>query len=259
MNVRTTEHEAHRLPVGDTERATFIVRIVSALLSDSAQARRTPRPEVLQMLIRAVRSGDADMMAALTGEIRTQQIPSDVLVDTYLPEAANALGQMWHNDTLDILSATIAFARLQTLLRTASETWRADDIHGSGGSILMLSPEDEQHTLGALVATSQFRRMGVSVTVFLLASEQRALSEAMQGHFDAICISIGNTMGLESTTKLVKSLRSLRKPCPPIIVGGSVPQDARTIEQITGADLATTSVTDALAYLGLDRDYKKKI
>lgn len=252
MDARPLNQESAQTPLGERDRSGFIVQIVSALLSDSSQPTGKARADVLNMLIRAMRSGDAHLIAQLNAEIRRHHIPPEVVVDIYLPEAATALGALWHDEQMDILTATVAFARLQTLLRSAGQNWHADNVSGTHGSVLMLNPDDDQHTLGALVATSQFRRLGISVTVCLAANPRRAIAEAMSEPFDGICISVGNESSLESVEKLVKALKTMRSPCPPIIVGGSVPKDMSTVAAMTGADLATRDAAEAIKFLGLD-------
>lgn len=252
MDASPLNQESAQTTLSERDRSRLIVQIVSALLNDSSAPRRKAEPEVLNMLIRAMRSGDTQLMSMLNAEIRRHRISPGVVVDVYVPEAAASVGAMWHDEQMDILAATITFARMQALLRSAAQNWHADDVAGTRGAILMLSPDSDQHTLGALVATSQFRRLGVSVTVCLSVSERRALAEAMAQSYDAICISIGNKSSLESAAKLVKALKRLSKRCPPIIIGGSVPVDMATVVARTGADLATRDAAEAIRFMKLE-------
>lgn len=258
MDARPLNQESAQSPLGERDRSNVIVQLVSALLSDSSQPTRKARPDVLNMLIRAMRSGDAQLISMLNAEIRRHQISPEIIVDVYVPEAAAAVGALWHDEQMDILSATITFARLQTLLRSSAQNWHADDVAGTRGSVLMLSLENDQHVLGALVATSQFRRLGISVTVCLAVNERRAVTEALAEPYDAVCISIGNETSLESVAKLVKALKSANKTCPPILVGGSIPKDLALVAEATGADLVTKDTAEAVKFLKLEAVTTKK-
>lgn len=252
MDPTAANPESFQSALSERNRSRLITQIISGLL-DSAQAKeRKADPNVLKLLIQAMRSGDSQIMALLSEEIRKLRISPSVLVDIYLPEAAASVGAVWHDEQIDILTATITFARMQSLLRTTASNWHADDLMGTRGTILMISPENDQHTLGALVATSQFRRLGISVTVCLSISEGRALAEVMRQRYDAVCISIGNKSSLASVEKLVKGLRRLANRCPPVFVGGSLPMDLAAVADLTGADLGTRDVSEAVRFLKLE-------
>jgi NAD(P)-dependent dehydrogenase (short-subunit alcohol dehydrogenase family) len=85
------------------------------------------------------------------------------MADAYIPAAAQHLGSNWVSDRLCFAEVTIATARLQALVRAIGTRWGGDPAHLPGRrSVLMIVPDTEQHTLGAVVATGQMRRMGLS-------------------------------------------------------------------------------------------------
>lgn len=246
--------EIARLAPGETGIAQFAMQVVSLLVGDHVHADQPPRPDVLDLLIRGAKTGDPAVLGALLGEFRRLRIPAEVVVDLYLPAAANAIGAQWHADEIDILDCTIAMSRMQNLLRALGRAWRADASNGEGtGSVLMVVPENEQHILGAMIATTQLRRLGVSVAVRLAPSWAQLDELFRTRRFDAVFVHVANLESLDSCDNLVKTMRRVGKIELPVIAGGSVPLDAGEIKRRTGADLVTRDVRHALQAVGLER------
>lgn len=242
--------EVARLAPGEFGIAQFALQVMSILVGDGAWAHRPPREDVLGLLVRGAITGDAQVLSRLTGEFRRHRIPAEAAVDIYIPAAVGAIGAAWHDDAIDILDATLAVARLQDLLREFGRGWRADAA-GGGGSVLMVVPEGETHTLGAMIATTQLRRLGVSVAVQL--APNRATLERLTSMrcFDALFVSVGNLGSLESGANIVKTIERRLRHRLPVVVGGSIPMELDAVRRVIGADLATRDVREALSFLGL--------
>ena len=248
------QREIARLAPGETGIAQFALQVVSLMVGDTGHASQPPRTDVLDLLIRGAKTGDPVVLNSLLAEFRRLRIPAEVVIDVYLPAAANAIGAQWHADEIDILDCTIAMSRMQNLLRALGRAWRADDSAGAGkASVLMVVPENEQHILGAMVATTQLRRFGVSVAV-RLAPARPALHDLMANRrFDAVFVHCANIESLETCGGLVRTIRRGDGAGLPVVVGGSVPLEADEIKRRTGADLMTRDVRHALQALGLER------
>jgi MerR family transcriptional regulator, light-induced transcriptional regulator len=242
--------EIARFAPGEFGIAQFALQVMSILVGDGAHMSRPPREDVLGLLVRGAMTGDPDVLSRLTGEFRRHRIPAEAAVDIYIPAAVNEIGTAWHDDMIDILDATVAVSRLQDLLREFGRGWRADAA-GGDGSVLMVVPEGETHTLGAMIATAQLRRQGVSVAV-QLAPSRATLDELMSTRrFDALFLSVGNFESLESGSKIVKTMeRRLRRRLP-VVAGGSIPMELDAVRRAIGADMATRDVGAALDFLGL--------
>lgn len=251
MTGTSSDSDQARLSQADFFNARFVPQVLSALVNDGRHEGKPPIGPVLDLLVSCMLSGDRSALARLTAECRRLHIPSEVVVDTYLPAAVDRVGARWHDDEIDILTATIAFARMQTLMRDLGRTWHADDLTGSSGSVLMLVPDTDQHTLGALIATGQLRRRGISVTIKLTSSPLELDATLAKARFDAIFISVGNVASLESAAKLIKIAKRPGNSALPVIVGGSVPVALSKVMEVTGADHATRDISDALGFLGL--------
>ena len=118
----------------------------------------------------------------VVSEMRAAGISLEDIVDHYVPEVARRLGRLWCEDGLGFADVTIGSARLQGLLRDLSVQlhYPQDRRNESGVAVVVLA--EEYHTLGAMVMTTQLRRLGISVRLMLGVSQQLALCELVQSH-----------------------------------------------------------------------------
>lgn len=246
--------EIARLAPGEQGFAQFALQVVSIMVADGSHLHRPPREDVLRLLVRGAMTGDPEILASLAAEFRRLRIPAEAAVDQYIPAAVDRIGTAWHNDEIDILEATIASVRLQNLVRELGRAWHADDGHaGETASILMIAPEGEQHTLGAMIATAQLRRLGVSVALEFGSAWPRLEMLLAQRRFDAVFLTVGNRTSLENAATIVKTLERRFRPRPPVVVGGSIPVELEIVKRRVGADFATRDVKSALDFLGLGK------
>lgn len=238
--------------------AQFALQVVSQLARTNVIERGAPLQDLSNMLVRFARFGDQAVMARIFDDMRRNRISAEQVIDIYLPAAVQALGTSWHDGDLDILQTSVACARLQALLRELGKAWMADQRGNTRGPrILLVMPRDEQHTLGAMIAANQMRRMGVSVRVELLPSPHHVLQQLQECAFDALFLSASNIRSLETCRELVKTVRKGWRQDFPIVIGGGVVVNGRDmlsparIAAMTGADLATADVTEALSRCGL--------
>ncbi|MDJ0825365.1 MAG: cobalamin B12-binding domain-containing protein [Rhodobacter sp.] len=170
------------------------------------------------------------------------------IADVYIPVAARRLGVAWCEDQTSFAEVTIGTSRLQSMLRGLGGVWSGDvaEPHEIQPTVLMIVPADEYHTLGAMVATGQLRRAGVSVRLCAGQSTAMILDLVESFNFDVIMISSASSEKLETVRKLIVDIRySLLNPTP-IVVGGAVLELAREIKAVTGADHATNDIQEAL-------------
>lgn len=241
-----------RLAPGEFGIAQFALQVVAIMVGDSPTPDAPMREDVLRMLIRGARTGDPAVFEKLLSEMRRLHIPAEAMVNTYIPAAVSEIGEEWHEDRIDILEATVATSRMQNLLRELGRAWSADGSNPRmGGSVLMVVPENEQHTLGAMIATTQMRRAGVSVAVQLLSSRSVLEQTLKNRRFDAIFFSVGNVESVDMCRKLVTAARDVVEKPTKVAVGGAVPIAQGDLRAMTGADLATRDVTAALRQFGL--------
>jgi MerR family transcriptional regulator, light-induced transcriptional regulator len=211
-----------------------------------------PGRDVTAMLARAARSGDPTMLAQLQVEFRRRRITGERVIDIYIPAAVEILGAAWHEDQITVLQATLAFARLQDLLRELSIACTADHVgRPDGPRVLLVIPQREQHTIGALLAASRMRRLGVSVRVEYMAGPTEVTELLAAQGFDAIFLSASNLNTIVTCERIVEAIRRAGQSGIPVVVGGPIATLAADEAGAIGADLVSRNVDQALKACGL--------
>ena len=233
----------------------FASQVVSMLADRSSRTFSELREPLVKGLIAASLSGTKDAFSGLLSEVRRSRVTLAALADLYIPEAARRMGEAWADDEMPWLDVSIGVGRLQSLLREIGTAWSADQAGDTGhGTILLIVPDREQHTLGPMVAMSQMRRYGVSVCLRIAPpfSELRNLMATRR--FDGTMISVSTMDKLESVGKTVQFLKGIiTKPCP-IIVGGALLLKGVDAVALTGADFSSNDINQALELIGLKFD-----
>lgn len=237
----------------------FALRVVSELRRNTAIETGVPQGDVLDLLLSHTTTGATEPLGLLYTEMKYRGIGAEQIIDIYFPAAIGKIGTDWHEGDLDILQATLRLSRLQALLRELGRAWVSDSIGSPmGPRILLVLPGGEQHTLGAMLAANQMRRIGVSVCVCLVPNAT-LLAEKLQNHrFDAVFVSAANRSCLASCVDLVNTIRRLPAGGLPIVLGGGILRELqndmglKALADHVGADLATLDVTRALAVCGLN-------
>ena len=233
----------------------FASQVVSLLAERNWRTFSELREPVVSGLITAALSGKKDAFADLLRELKKARVSAAALADLYIPEAARRMGDAWTDDQMSWLDVSIGVGRLQSLLREIGMAWVADQAGDTGhGTVLLIVPDREQHTLGPMVAMGQMRRYGVSVCLRIAPShnELRSLMAARQ--FDGVLISIATKDKLESVLKTVQFIKAVAGTPMPIVVGGAVTPKVEDLAAATGADLASNDICEALESLGLKFD-----
>ena len=240
------------LAAGDAGIAQFALQVVSQIVCAGGSDHTEPRRELLQLLVRFARGGDAAVMDRLFVEMKRQRVSAERIIDIYIPAAVSEIGNAWHEGELNILQATVGTARIQHLLRELGRAWAADNTGPvDGPRVLVIVPMQEQHSLGAMIAVNQMRRLGVSVCLSLQPANDKVTELVANRGFDAVFISVANRSRLESCRQLVKTIRRGCLTRIPVVIGGPLVEFGGEAVADTGADFITTCVTDALAACGL--------
>ena len=233
----------------------FASQVVSLLAERTWRTFSELREPVVSGLITAALSGKKDAFADLLRELKRARVSAAALADLYIPEAARRMGEAWHDDQMSWLDVSIGVGRMQSLLREIGTAWVADQAGDTGhGTVLLIVPDREQHTLGPMVAMGQMRRFGVSVCLRIAPShnELRSLMAARQ--FDGVLISVATKDKLESVSKTIQFIKAVSGRPMPVVVGGAVTPNVPDLAAATGADLSSNDICAALEALGLKFD-----
>ena len=239
-----------RLGLLDGARGEFLTAQLLSVVASRVATSRSKSDLVGQFLARllaAAETNDAERRAAILTDIRSNGVAVEDIVDTLIPEAAKVLGEDWEVDNRSFAEVTMIIARLQLMLRDLAAEWRSDLAEGSAGLRMMLAlPSSEQHTLGALIAASQFRRLGVSVRVVLGQSDEAVIEQVQTREFDLIAFSIYSSEKIESVRRIVRALRAGSRTLPLIILGGPLADTRSDLKLLTGVDYVTSKPEEAI-------------
>jgi methanogenic corrinoid protein MtbC1 len=212
--------------------------------------------ELMYSLAAAVLSHDRAISDTAVQECISRDISTVQLVDLYIPEVSRLLGARWSNDAVSFAEVTIGVARLQSLVRELDRSMAPPrEVPFDAPSILLVIPPDTYHTLGAMVALSQFRRLGVSVRL-LIARDANEVGRTVRDYsFDMVAISASGCERLEVLRLLVTKVKAAHKNAPPVVIGGGLLDVEPETQVLTGADFTTTDPKHALLLCGLKVPY----
>ncbi len=221
--------------------------IVARLTGRDGRMSRPVDQAIVASLARAVISADHATFEALRSDLRRARISDIELVDSYFPAVARHLGCGWVDDRTSFAEVPLGVARLQAILRQIGREGASNAAATPGSAtVLMILPEAEQHSFGAMLLTSQLRRQGISVQLHIGARPE-ALQTLVRGHhFDCAMISVGCEHRLELCRKVVKALKDGSGGRLWVAVGGAVLERPVDVLGLTGADVATTDPLVAL-------------
>jgi len=202
-------------------------------------------------LVLARKKLDADAIVDLA---KIRNIATAELADDYIPAVAHLIGEMWCEDYVGFAHVTIGLSRLQGLLRHLGPEWVADLVDPTTSqSILLISPDKAQHTLGAVLLAGQLRRLGFSVRLALNPTRDEISELFDRMSFNATFISASQSERLENLRGMIDFLRTQTTAGLPIIVGGGLLKVHDDIAAAVGADLATSDIDEAIEHCDLTR------
>lgn len=174
------------------------------------------------------------------------------LIDSYIPQVARLLGDGWCVDHLGFAEVTIGVARLQGHVRMLDQRTKRRELPPTEQpSVLLCVAPNCFHTLGPLIALSQFRRYGASVRLLLTQSADD-LGDAMANTaYDLVALTATAHEQLEVLRDFVDIVRNRRENPPPIVVGGSILDVEAETHILVGADFAARTPREALTLCGL--------
>ena len=112
-------------------------------------------------------------------------------------------------------------------------------------------PPEEDHTLGAFVAASQFRRYGLWVHLAIGQSADEVAETVAAQDFEMIGISGAGRRSLDSVGRLVSTIKRRCPQCAPVVVGGNMCNLESRVLDLTGANFVTTNPRQAMSFCGI--------
>jgi MerR family transcriptional regulator, light-induced transcriptional regulator len=222
----------------------FAAEVVARLVARQGKMDSEAREAILEKLRSAVLSDEPEALLKLRPELRRARVSAIDLADDCIPEVARRLGCDWVEDRLSFASVSIGTARLQGLLRDIGQKWSGDQGQTQGtDTLLLIVPEGEQHTLGALVLAGQLRRRGVSVCL-KIGPDSVSLRQLLRERvFCGALLSVACIEKVEACRRLVKELKDNTAGNLPVVLGGALFERLPELKVQTGADFVTNDMT----------------
>jgi MerR family transcriptional regulator, light-induced transcriptional regulator len=230
------------------------VRALSEVALKARVLKDDPDPRAIEMLFDAAIGPDPLACRSVAKLLVSKGVAPERICDIYIPAIARRMGDDWCTDELSFSSITIGTARLQYLLRELGPS-NADEVRwddeSETQSVLLLVARDADHTLGAMVLATQLRRRGFSVKLSIGEDAEHLMTTLSDGKFDAIFLSACQTDDLEALRGLVENIRMSLTSSAPIILGGYIVEQNVDVLAITGVDMVTSQLDEALEFCSL--------
>jgi methylmalonyl-CoA mutase cobalamin-binding subunit len=225
-----------------------LARSIVVRLTAREQGVERPIDEaIVASIARAVLQSFPDGMDALRPDLRRARISDSDLIDVYFPEVARYLGCAWVDDVAPFTDVSIGVARMQGMLRDLGRAWTSNALADpSSATVLVVLPEGEQHSFGAMLLTGQLRRQGISVRLEVGTSREDLRRLAHDRSFDCAMISVACEEGIARCKEVVAALRQGSGGRLWIAVGGSLLERSTDLRARTGADMVTSDHLQAL-------------
>lgn len=247
------------LPGERPEVRQFALRVVSQVARGTLQANARIHQKLVDLITRFALSGDARALGMIQAEMTELRVSGFQIIDEYFPIVIGRIGTDWHEARINVLDATVATCRLQSVLREFARATVADQSCVClNGCVLLIMPPGEQHCLGAMIAANQLRRKGVSVRLMLNPMLDDVRAVLARTSFDGVFLSATNSDAIEEIITLVDLCRAEVGGDLPIVLGGGLvsrlqcdtERDALRLQ--TGVNLVTQSLEAALDVCKLD-------
>ncbi|WP_425040018.1 cobalamin B12-binding domain-containing protein [Primorskyibacter sp. S187A] len=246
MDQRTKTKEAEGWPTAQTIQG--LAREVVSRMGQQVQPSSAVRVSVLDKLVTQILTRglfDAERIAAI---LRSQRLSDLETLHHYIPTAARRLGQMWSEDIIGFAEVSIGTARLQALAHEIAShgTMESDRAAPQDISILVVTDEAEDHSLGAVTLCTLLRRRGYNTHLRLGVNSNALVAEFKNTQHDVVMFSCSRPEGLASLARTIKDVRRRVGNATVLAVGGVVLDHASDIQEKTGADLVTRDMNQVL-------------
>ena len=177
----------------------------------------------------------------------TSEKSINYLYEVFFPETARLLGNHWSQDLLPFSKVTIGMSNLQILLKQYDHMYlEHSDTCIFAPSILLITPKNETHTFGSLLAFRIFQKLGCSPFLFH-GPEPKELENVIKiNDFSLIGISLADFSLIKEVIKLVALIRNIAPVHCPIILGGEIKNWPEKGIEIPGLDAINSNPKDVL-------------
>ena len=236
--------------LGRDDARGLVVKAMTAMGNKTSSLSGTARNPQMHAICDAFVDPDEQSRHQVIAALLSHGMPEETLIDHVIPSTAAIMGDRWFANQLSFAEVTIGAARLQETVRALRKRKPHPEI-ADGDRILLVVPRIEHHTLGAFVATQQFRRLGVDVQICVGMYPRQIVQEVIKHRFPMVGITAAGRRSLASARELVDIIRTSVPRVTPIVVGGSVTALDLDIKALTGCDYVCSDPKEVIRLCNL--------
>ena len=178
---------------------------------------------------------------------------SDELIDRTIPSLARQLGDDWSSDNLSFADVTIGISRLQQTVRLHGARKEVDGLKPpSGQRVLLVLPQNEQHSLGTFILANQMRRRGILVQLALDCTSDHLSSLVEDQNYAMVGLSIGTQQSLDNVHKFASSARVTGTTAKIVLGGAALAEFSAVSASDFDADYIAKDDREALDFCQID-------
>ena len=204
------------------------------------------RNDILKFCESIIAKND-DLQVHLIENLIGRGISLDIIYETFIPEAAESLGNLWKENKVTFIEVNIGAQRLHRLSRIYEKQYLGPMyIFSEGPDILLILPGQEVHTLGLVTASGIFKKNGANPFIAVGYSDEEIIELIKLQSFKLIGMSVSNSDNIASCIKTAKKIKKNITKNIPMVVGGQGINQAKSPELFEVFDQITTNPSEAL-------------
>ena len=174
-------------------------------------------------------------------------ISLDIIYETFIPEAAETLGNLWKNNEVTFVEVNIGAQRLHRLSKIYEKQYLGPMyIFSEGPDILLILPEQEVHTLGLITASGIFKKHGANPFIAVGYSDEEIIALIKSQSFKLIGMSVSNSDNISGCIETAQKIRKILIENIPMVIGGQGASESERPELSAVFDQITTNPSEAL-------------
>jgi hypothetical protein len=188
-----------------------------------------------------------DLQVQLIETLIGRGISLDVIYETFIPEVAESLGNLWKESKVTFIEVNIGAQRLHRLSRIYEKQYLGPMyMFSEGPDILLILPGQEVHTLGLITASGIFKKNGANPFIAVGYSDSEIISLIKTRSFRLIGMSVSNSDNIGNCLKTARNIKKAVNEIIPMVIGGQGADKFKNPELSQVFDQVTTNPTEAL-------------
>jgi methanogenic corrinoid protein MtbC1 len=204
--------------------------------------------ETRDAFARTILARSAEALTGFVADLLANGVSLASVYQDLLAPAAQRLADLWGDDELSYTEATIAFGRLQQLVRGLDRRTPYNGDNAASPMSALFSPRPgEQQTFGFYMMEEMFRWSGWKSWVETCATNAVLAAAAQRHWFDMMCLNVTRANELDEVAETIDSIRrASRNEGMFVVVNGGPFLDHPELVAAVGADASASDSRGAL-------------